>query len=82
MDLPAAAGHLEGDLAGDPRPTLVMVGDDEVPMDHTLALRQGLPRSQPAVVPGRGHGLFVDKPGLCTRIVTEFLTDDLEGGGR
>src|SRR5215218_2902401 len=42
------------DLAGYPGPTLVMVGDDddEIPMDHTLALRQGLPRSQLAVVPG------------------------------
>jgi len=34
------------DLAGYPGPTLVMVGDDddEIPMEHTLALRQGLPR--------------------------------------
>ena len=72
------------DLAGYPGPTLVMVGDDddEIPMDHTLALREGLPRSQLAVVPGCGHGLFVDKPELCNRIVTEFLTDDLEGGDR
>jgi pimeloyl-ACP methyl ester carboxylesterase len=45
-------------------------------MDHTLALRQGLPRSQLAVVPGCGHGLFVDRPELCNRIVTGFLTED------
>jgi hypothetical protein len=65
------------DLAGYPGPTLVMVGDDdEIPMDHTLALRQGLPRSQLAVVPGCGHGRFVDKPELCNRIVTGFLTED------
>jgi pimeloyl-ACP methyl ester carboxylesterase len=64
------------DLAGYPGPTLVMVGDDddEIPMDHTLALRRGLPRSQLAVVPGCGHGLFADKPELCNRIVTDFLT--------
>jgi pimeloyl-ACP methyl ester carboxylesterase len=63
-------------LAGYPGPTLVMVGDDddEIPMDHTLALRRGLPRSQLAVVPGCGHGLFADKPELCNRIVIDFLT--------
>jgi pimeloyl-ACP methyl ester carboxylesterase len=31
-------------------------------------------------VPGCGHGLFVDKPELCNRIVTGFLTEDLEEG--
>jgi len=70
------------DLAGYPGPTLVMVGDDddEIPMEHTLALRHGLRHSQLAVVPGCGHGLFADKPELCTRIVVEFLTDDSLGG--
>ena len=72
------------DLAGYPGPTLVMVGDDdhEIPMEHTLALRQGLRRSQLAVVPGCGHGLFAEKPGLCNRIVIEFLTEDADGGDR
>ena len=69
------------DLAGYPGPTLVMVGDDEdeIPMEHTLALRQGLPRSQLAVVPGAGHGLPVDKPELFNRLVVEFLTEDTDG---
>ena len=40
--------------------------------------RSGLPCSQLAVVPGCSHGLFVDKPELCNRIVTGFLTEDLE----
>jgi pimeloyl-ACP methyl ester carboxylesterase len=71
------------DLAGYPGPTLVMVGDDddEIPMEHTLALRQGLRRSQLAVVPGAGHGLFGDRPELCNQIVVEFLTEDAGGGG-
>jgi pimeloyl-ACP methyl ester carboxylesterase len=58
------------DLAGYPGPALVMVGDsdEEIPMEHTLALRAGLPDSQLAVLPGTGHG------GIDTRIVIDFLT--------
>jgi pimeloyl-ACP methyl ester carboxylesterase len=61
-----------------------MVGDDEdeIPMEHILALRQGLPRSQLAVVPGAGHGLPVDKPELFNRLVVDFLTGDADGGDR
>ena len=72
------------DLARYPGPALVMVGDDEdeIPMEHTLALRQGLPRSQLAVVPGAGHGLPVDKPELFNRLVVDFLTEDADGGDR
>ena len=72
------------DLAGYPGPSLVMVGDDEdeIPMEHTLALRQGLPQSQLAVVPGAGHGLPVDKPELFNRLVVDFLTGDTDGGDR
>jgi pimeloyl-ACP methyl ester carboxylesterase len=71
------------ELAGYPGPALVMVGDDdEIPMAHTLALRQGLPRSQLAVVPGAGHGLPADKSELFNRLVVDFLTEDIGGGDR
>ena len=72
------------DLAGYPGPALVMVGDDddEIPIQHTVALRQGLPRSQLAVVPGAGHGLPADKPELFNRLVVDFLTGDTDGGDR
>ena len=72
------------DLAGYPGPTLVMVGDDddEIPMEDTLALRQGLRRSQLAVVPGTGHGLLAEKPELSNRLIVEFLTEDMGGGDR
>ena len=72
------------DLTGYPGPSLVMVGDDEdeIPMEHTLALRQGLPRSQLAVVPGAGHGLPVDKPELFNRLVVDFLIGNTDGGDR
>ena len=58
-----------------------MIGDDddEVPFEHTLALRNGLPRSQLAIVPGTGHGLFVEKPELCIHILADFLTGDQDG---
>jgi pimeloyl-ACP methyl ester carboxylesterase len=61
-----------------------MVGDDddEIPMEHTLALRQGLPRAQLAVVPGTSHGLLADKPELCNRLIVEFLTEGTGGGDR
>jgi len=47
-----------------------------VPNTHTIALYEGLPRAQLAIVPGTGHGVLVEKPELCNRIVTEFLTED------
>jgi pimeloyl-ACP methyl ester carboxylesterase len=64
------------DLAGYPGPALVMIGDDEdeIPLDHMIALRTGLPDAQLAVVPGAGHGLPLDRPELFTLLVTEFLT--------
>ena len=63
------------ELAGYPGRALVMVGDDdwEIPLEHTLALRDGLPDARLAVVPGTGHGLFAEKPELCNRIVIDFL---------
>ena len=72
------------DLAGYPGPVLVMVGDDEdeIPMEHTIALHQGLPRSQLAVVPGAGHGLPVDRPELFNTLVVDFLGGDTDGGDR
>lgn len=65
------------DLAAFPGPVLVMVGDDdeEIHMEHTLALRNGLRHAQLAVVPGTGHGLLADKPELCNRLIVNFLTE-------
>jgi pimeloyl-ACP methyl ester carboxylesterase len=60
------------DLAAYTGRALVMVGDsdEEIPMEHTLALREGLPNAQLAVLPGMGHG------GIDTRIVIDFLTEE------
>jgi pimeloyl-ACP methyl ester carboxylesterase len=62
------------DLAGYPGPALIMVGDrdEEIPIEHTLALREGLPDAQLAVLPGADHG------SLDARIVIEFLASQGE----
>ena len=56
-------------LGGYPGPALIMVGDrdEEIPIEHTLALREGLPDAQLAVLPGADHG------SLDARKVIEFL---------
>jgi pimeloyl-ACP methyl ester carboxylesterase len=57
--------------------TLVMVGDDdEVTLEHAVAFYQALPHGELAVVPGTSHGLLVEKPDLCNKIVVDFLTRD------
>ena len=57
--------------------TLVMVGDDdEVRLEHTIAMFRNLPAAELAVVPGTSHGLLVEKPDLCNLLITEFLTKD------
>ncbi|MGI8329957.1 alpha/beta fold hydrolase [Actinomadura scrupuli] len=56
-------------------PALVMAADDDiVTLEHTLELYRGLPDAQLAVVPGTSHVLLHEKPELCTRLVTDFLT--------
>jgi pimeloyl-ACP methyl ester carboxylesterase len=72
------------DLAGFPGPALVMVGDDddEIYMEHTLALRAALPNAQLAVVPGTSHGLLADKPELCNTMIIDFLTEAAESDDR
>ena len=57
--------------------TLVMVGDDDnVTLEHTLALYRGLRNAQLAIVPAASHLLLLERPELCTRLVSDFLTTD------
>ncbi|CAM3224394.1 AB hydrolase superfamily protein YdjP [Arthrobacter ulcerisalmonis] len=65
------------DLAGIKARTLVMIGDDdEVSLEHAIAMYRGLPTAELAVVPGTSHGLLVEKPDLCNRLILAFLTQD------
>lgn len=66
------------DLAAVATPTLVLVGDDDaVDLAHTAELYLSLPNAQLAVVPGASHGVLKERPRLCARIMTRFLTQDL-----
>ena len=57
--------------------TLVMISDDdEVPLEHAIDFYRALPEGELAVVPGTSHGLLVEKPDLCNKIVVDFLTLD------
>lgn len=57
--------------------TLVMLGDDdEVALEHALALYRTLPNSELAVIPGTSHGLLVEKPDLCNSIILDFLCNE------
>jgi pimeloyl-ACP methyl ester carboxylesterase len=65
------------DLGKVPCRTLVMFGDDdEVRLEHAIALYRALPDAELAVIPGTSHGLMVEKPELCNTIVVDFLTND------
>ena len=59
------------------RRTLVMVGDDdEVRLEHAVAMYRGIPDSELMVVPGTSHGLLVEKPDLCNNAIVQFLIED------
>jgi len=57
--------------------TLIMIGDDdEVRLEHAVAMYRSMPDAELAVVPGTSHGLLVEKPDLCNLLITEFLVKD------
>jgi pimeloyl-ACP methyl ester carboxylesterase len=57
--------------------TLVMIGDDdEVILEHAIDFYRNLPKGELAVIPGTSHGLLVEKPELCNKIMVDFLTLD------
>jgi pimeloyl-ACP methyl ester carboxylesterase len=65
------------DLAMVPTRTLVMVGDDdEVRLEHAVAMYRAIPDAELMVVQGASHGLLVEKPALCNRVILDFLTED------
>jgi pimeloyl-ACP methyl ester carboxylesterase len=57
--------------------TLVMVAaDDEVALEHVLAMYRAISDAELAVIPGTSHGLLLEKPELCNQLILEFLTSD------
>jgi pimeloyl-ACP methyl ester carboxylesterase len=54
-----------------------MFGDDDlVTIDHMATLYEGIPDSELAIVPGTSHFLLQEKPGLCNKIILDFLSTD------
>ena len=67
-----------GDIATITAPTLVMVGDDDLPrLAHTCELFETLPAGQLCVIPGTSHALPIERPAEVARLVVEFLTAEL-----
>ena len=67
----------EDDLRAVTTRTLVMTGDDdEVRLEHAIAMYRALPDAELAVVPGTSHGLLPEKPELCNRLIIDFLAHD------
>jgi pimeloyl-ACP methyl ester carboxylesterase len=65
------------DLGGVSSRTLVMVGDDdEVMLEHAIAMYRAIADAELAVVPGTSHGLLHEKPALCNELILDFLTTD------
>ncbi|HJP77526.1 MAG TPA: alpha/beta hydrolase [Pseudonocardiaceae bacterium] len=57
--------------------TLVLVADDdEVRLEHAVAMYRAIPDAELAVIPGTSHGLLVEKPDLCNQVILAFLTTD------
>jgi pimeloyl-ACP methyl ester carboxylesterase len=63
------------DLAKIQAPTLVLVGDDDMPtLAHTTALYEALPKGQLAVIPGASHAVPMEKTPAVNQLVLEFLS--------
>lgn len=59
-------------------PTLVLLGDrDLISLEHAAAMRRALPDAQVGVVPGATHGLPLEKPEVTSRLVLDFLGEDV-----
>ncbi|MEX5300254.1 alpha/beta fold hydrolase [Kocuria sp. CPCC 205292] len=77
----AEPAFTDADLADLGLPVLVLVGDDdEVRLEHAVALYRALPHGELAVVPHASHGVLVEKPQLCARLITDFHAADKPAG--
>lgn len=62
-------------LARRERPTLVVVGEDDIltPPRYARELVSALPRGELATLPATGHACFLESAGSCARVVLDFL---------
>ena len=56
-------------------PTLLLVGDADIPdvHAHAGAIEAGIPRARRVVINDAGHLMYLEKPAEFSRIVIEFL---------
>ena len=56
-------------------PTLLLVGDADIPdvHAHAGAIEAGIPRARRVVINDVGHLMYLEKPAEFSRIVIEFL---------
>jgi len=56
-------------------PTLILVGDADIPdvHAHAGAIEAGIPRARRVVVEGVGHIMYVEKPAEFSRLVIDFI---------
>jgi pimeloyl-ACP methyl ester carboxylesterase len=65
------------DLGGIECRTLIMIGDDdEVALEHAIAMYRGIPDAELGVIPRTSHGLLVEKPELCNELIIDFLANE------
>jgi pimeloyl-ACP methyl ester carboxylesterase len=59
-------------------PTLVLVADDDIgsTVEYAAAMRDALPDSQLAVVPGTSHAALMEKPEIVNRLILDFLAPE------
>ena len=58
-------------------PTLILVGDADIPdvHAHAGAIEAGIPRARRVIVPGTGHLMYLEKPDEFVRRVLEFISN-------
>jgi pimeloyl-ACP methyl ester carboxylesterase len=49
------------------------IRESRVRLEHAVEMYRAVPDGELAVVPGTSHGLLVEKPDLCNRIILDFL---------
>ena len=55
-------------------PTLVLAGErDSIRTDHTIGIARAIKGGQVAILPGAGHMVMQERPGLVNLILCEFL---------
>jgi pimeloyl-ACP methyl ester carboxylesterase len=58
------------------KPVIVMAGDhDAILLEHTLALFHALPNGRLCILPGTGHGTFIQRPEWVNPIVLSFFSE-------